>query len=640
MVVSRLMLILRASVVLAVLVSSVRPGVAQEAIAPARGVGTEVNPLPRRFPRFTDSSGCRWGLEQDGALVLSGSAAQPSLALFRHAARLTVNGKAFTPQRATASPDASRVRLIGTAGTVAVERDIWIDRERGAARFCDTFAITDGQPATIAVTHLTTFDQPVAGLHRGDGSPLADDATDAREGVLAFLQNQPEGMSSAVYLLGDPKSKGLPHWKGKKNAESHAFEWKLEVPAQAATSLVTWIVQRPTLAPADIKALAATFFKNGRLLRPRLEEPAIASLVNFPARGLTATEDEENAYDPGALLAPLARMADRLGIVRGETDVYYMNPKSLLEGDATGGPLVLESRLGVVTVPMAEVAAVQGGGGRGRWPRVFLRDGHVLSGAVTLPEWKISGAKGWAITLKADTLEALVLRTSPTDGVGTEPPNCLAQLTSGEILPLRLAPETPLSFVTPWGPLEIPVGEVTGLWRVRQPAPAARLTLRDGTRLTVLPAPCELTGTSSRLGPVTLQATDLAALWPPGATAPDPEAAEEELTSLDDLDPLPTARAILRGSAVLVATLADPSLTLLSGGTETQLNTADLSTLERAEGSPDNAPVFTVTLSSGASFEGTLPGGTVALKPRGDTVWNVPLSHFLGWRQGETKETR
>ena len=588
--------------------------------------------MPKRFPRFTDANGCRWGLEQDGSLGLSGSADQPTLPLFKHAARLTVNGQAFSSQQATATPDASRVRLTGVAGTVPVTRDVWIDQARGGTRWVDTFSNAGDQPLTLTVRLDSVFDQPVPGLHRDDGAPLADDAAEAREGVLAFIQNQPEGMSSAVFLIADPKTKKLPRWKGKKNGESHSFEWSLDVPAQGAATIVTWIVQRPTLTPGEIRAATEPFVRNGRLVRPRLDAPAIASLVNFPARGLSDKDGADDPGDPSVVLAALNRFADSLGLERGEADVYYMNPKSVLEGQAAGGPLELDCRFGPVSVPFEQVAAVQGGGGRGRQPRVFLRDGHVLSGSVRLPDWKISGERGWAITLNPATLEALVLRASSADGATESAPPVFAQLTSGETLPLRLPPGTSLTFITPWGPLVSPVSDITGLWRVRQPAPASRLTLRDGTRLTVLPATGELTASSARLGPLTLQATDLAALWSPGTPPPDPDAGTEEITSLDDLPDAPNPRALLRGSSVLAATIAEPALTLLNNGTETQLETADLATLARAEGSTDSAPVFTVTLASGASFEGTLRSGTISLQSRHQTVWVVPLSQFLGWK--------
>lgn len=593
--------------------------------------------MPRRFPRFTDAGGCRWGLDREGAISLSGSALHPALPLFRQAAQLTVNHEAFAPLSASASPDFSRLRLTGTAGAVPVIRDIWVDRERGAVRYCDTLSNPSDQPARLLVAHSVVFDQPVTAIHRLDGAEIDERKTETRLGVAAFLQNQPEGMSSALFLLGDPTGKVLPVWKGKKSSEQHDFEWSLEAPAQGAVSLVTWVAQRPALAPGDIRSLAAAYFKNGRLLRPQLDPSVAATLANFPAKGLSGDGGATDPPDAGQLLAPLARFAERLGIGQGKEDVYYMNAKSLLEGKASGAPLTLQSRFGPLTVPLAEVAAVQGAGGGGRWPRVFLRDGHVLSGALTLPEWKITGSKGWAIALHADTLEALVLRTGPPDGAAAPAPAFLARLASGETLPLRIAPEERLAFVTPWGPLEVAAADLTGLWRLRLPSPSVRLTLRDGSRLTVFPSPGELTAASARLGTVTLQATDLAALWPATSEAPDPEAIPEEITSLEELGAGGGPLALLRGSNILSATLVGPTLTLVASSTETELSTADLHTLQRAEGSSDAAPFFVLTLTSGAIFEGSLRGGTLALDTRGGPRLTVPLSHLLAWTQGENQ---
>ena len=120
-------------------------------------------------------------------VAFSGSAAQPTLSLFRHAARLSVNGEAFVAESAAASPE---FRVRGDAGRVVV-RDIWIDRDRGAIRFCDTVA-NPGAPAPTLV-HQTQFDQPVPALHRTDGAAVAEDTTEIREGVVAFLRNPTGG---------------------------------------------------------------------------------------------------------------------------------------------------------------------------------------------------------------------------------------------------------------------------------------------------------------------------------------------------------------------------------------------------------------------------------------------------------------
>jgi len=590
--------------------------------------------VPRRFPRITDANGCRWGLDKNGVLQLSGGPAQPTLSLFKQAGHLSVNGQAFETQEAATAPDESRVRLTGTAAGTPVVRDVWIDRERGGSRWADTFTNAKDEPLALKISLSTVFDQPVPAIHRVDGSPVPDDASEAAEPALGFLQNQPEGMSSAIILVGDPKIHGLAKWKGRKNADAHTFEWLLEVPPNASATLVSWIIQRPTLGQGEIKAALDPFVRNNRLLRPNLERVAIDSMANFPARGLIENDAIAGSADPGHVLAAVERFADDLGVSRGEADLYYMNAKSVLEGKTSGGALQMDSRFGSLTVPMDEVAAVQGGGGRGRWPRVFLRDGHVLSGALRLPDWKISGSKGWAITLNPDTLEALVLRVSPADGAAETAPQFLAQLTSGETLPVRLPADARLCFATPWGPLETPASEITGLWRVRQPAPATLLSLRDGTRLTVMTAPGKLAATNSRLGAITLDATDLAALWPPGSELPDPESGAEELAALDEVPSSPSSLALLRGSSVLAVSLAEPSISLVSGGTETQLSTEDVATLARAEGSSAAAPEFSIGLVSGALFEGTLRGGTVSLKSPAGATWAVPLSHFLGWRRG------
>ncbi len=405
------------------------------------------------------------------------------------------------------------------------------------------------------------------------------------------------------------------------------LEWKLRLPENGGVSLVYWVAQRPAPAPEQARDLVAAFWKNGRLVRPRVPETTISTVVNFSPRHLGG---EGEAPGAGELLAPLARLATALGIERDQEDTYWMNANSVLGGEAQGAPLTVESRFGRFEAPLDEVAAVQGGGGRGRMPRVFLRDGNVLPGQVTLPDWKIVGARGWTIQIQPDTLEALVLRERPEDGVTDGRPSVLVRLSSEEVLPLRWPEEETLSLTTPWGPLETPLGDIRAFWHLRAPAPACRLWLKDGSRLTVFPSPREVTAESARLGTLTVAVTDVAAFWQPGVDLPAADEEPEEITDFSGVE-APSA-CLLKGQNLVAATLDGDTLVLLTGATETRVATAEITEIQRAEDSSDAQPVFQLALAGGASFQGVLRGETVALKTN-SASWQVPVAHFLAYKR-------
>jgi hypothetical protein len=585
----------------------------------------KVEPVPRRFGRITDKNGCRWGLRVDGSVGLSGHA-EERVGAFDWAHVLAVDGRDFTMESAETSPERNRVRLRGKAGDVEVTRDVWIDPERGGVRFIEAVTNSTDALKTIEVLVRTEFGDGVQPLQRLDGRPLAENQLGKDDAGVLFMQESASKKPAVLMLLTDPRSESKPRLSGSNTSQRWQATWTLRVPAKTTASIVHWLVQRANLTADQARPVVEAFWHANKLLRPEVDGESAKTLVNFSPRSVGGASDASAAGPDGEqLLGPLSRLCERLSVERGKEDVYWMGAGSALTGEVQGGPLTVESRFGKLTLPLVEVAAVQGAGGRGRWPRVFLRDGTVLPGALVLPDWKVIGAKGWTIKVASETLEALVLRVSPIDGIVTPPPTAVARLTSGEVLPLQIASEEKLRLTSPWGPVETTLAQIEALWHLRQPAPACRLWLKDGSRLTVFPAPREITARSARLGAIPLKISDLAALWSPAADLPDFDADLEEIT---DLSAHNGSACLLKGSNLIAATLADPSLILSSGTTETSVKATEIRELRRLETGSDAAPVFHLTLDGGAEFDGVIEAGTIALQTA-TGPWHVPVAHLL-----------
>lgn len=592
-----------------------------------------VTPLPLRFGQHTDRFGNRWGFTQEGKLGLSGQPSSPTPASGRPGT-LSIGNDAFTPQSARQTPDGSEVEITGTCGAYSVTRRIWVDRTRGGARFIDTISSTREANENVVVS-LELLDVSQAPF-RLDGSAVPSQTPGAElrgEETISF--HPPAGneeTNSCLWLLGENKEGPIPRWLPAVTERPPQLQWKLTLPAKGQVSLVYWVIQRSNVSPGQSGEVLKAFWKNGRLVQSQVPSTLAATVVNFTPKQLQM-DTEPAATD---WLASLTRFTSALGIERGTEDVYWMNTNSHLKGEVSGKPLVVESRLGRLEVPLADVAAVQGAGGGGRIPRVFLRDGLVLPGALTLPEWKITGARGWTIQLQPETLEAVVLRAQPEDGLTANKATVLARLTSGEVLPLNWRGGETLTLATPWGSLEVPLSAIRAFWHVRTPVPACRLCLADGSQVTVFPLPREVEGQNPRLGPVRFALTDLDALWQPGYEIPAPDEEPEEITGLDELQA--ASGCLLKGQNLIAATLADEKLMFTSGAAHTQVPAAEILELRRVEPASDTLPVFVISLAGGASFQGTLSGESITLRTHTST-WQVPLSHLLIYKRLDTAAT-
>ena len=195
-----------------------------------------------------------------------------------------------------------------------------------------------------------------------------------------------------------------------------------------------------------------------------------------------------------------------------------MNPKSVLEGEPPGEPLSFVAAGEVNDSP-------RGSGGRAGWRRSWaLAPG--FSARRSCVERRSSCRSGKSAAPRAGPSPLMPTPSKPwccapaRDGGAAEPPNFLAQLTSGDTLPLRLAADESLSS-SPRG------GRSMSRQRNHRPLaatpadPRGPIDTSRRNRLTVLPTPREMKGASSRLGPLTLQATDLAALWPTAVEPPE-----------------------------------------------------------------------------------------------------------------------
>ncbi|MEZ5300223.1 MAG: hypothetical protein R3F11_06090 [Verrucomicrobiales bacterium] len=572
-----------------------------------------VDPVPKRFLEFIDDRGVRWALSNSGRL-------ERGSGCFVTAMKLRVGGKEFAADKAWMDYAGTRLKLEAEIDGILVTRDIYIDKARGAARYFDLFENKTGAEQELEIGYGTDFPDAVGKWADEQGKSFEIGQFGERAGAAAFLAD-----GNALVAVVAASREVLRPKVGESDAESFIIDYQLKLADGERGGLVTWIQQRVSNDLAEDRAGDAIgmFFDRGRLVRPNIPADLAETVKNFPA---PRPEDEKTGTSRAGWLVAVDSLAERIGVTRGSEDVLWVSEDSQLTGRAAGDSVTVETRFGSAEIPLGDIALLAGGGGRARQHRALLRDGTALSGAVAIGGLKLASREGWDITLKPDQLEYLVFSEGPGDGDPPAGAGAFFALHSGDTLAAPLPAGAELSAITPWGSVEIPLADLAALHYLKQPTPRYKLRLRDGSMLTAFIAGDDLAIQSSAFGEVKVPPTELLALWPADAKPPAPPQDEFGSEALNDL---PGPACLLSGENIVAGTIANPTLHLIAGSTETELRPAEIASIRRTEeGEIELSPEFTVRLSGGTELTGRFREQDILIATP-NREWQVPTQHFI-----------
>jgi hypothetical protein len=418
-------------------------------------------------------------------------------------------------------------------------------------------------------------------------------------------------------------------------ARSVTWTYAIGLPAGGArVSLFHALAQVASVGNVDGDTLFRPYFWRGHVLGAGSDEDAVAAVVNFPRGAL----DDSGLHAPNAqALVALRELAERAGVERLDRDVLWVSAESQLLGKVDGSDLRVVTGAGAEqVVPLSEVAALQGGGGRGRGHRVFLRDGTVLAGTFSADGLQMTGGEGWTIGIEPGQLEYLFMSLDRRDGEPPSGANAIITMRSGEVWPVVLDPGDSLPFLTPWGPVEVLLGDVGSLSAVRDPVPRQRLVLADGSRLTGFVTHMAAAVVDPGGGGREIDFSSVVSLVRPG-DPPPPEAEVADALSFSDLvPPVPEVGdfCLLRGGNLVAGRVVNPEIHVLTGTTVTTLSPDQVGSMARVDDDPEAlAPKFEVMLGGGGRLVGHLRDEVVSVGWLGRT-WPVPVQHFLAFRSG------
>ncbi len=642
--------------------------------------GPPVMMIDPQWQQQRDSQGVFWTVDHQSNLRLSGQT------MLMSAGVATINNAQFMPGRAQMRADGTEFVFEGNNNfnnvpsygppngafpqPLLTVRRIKMDLQSSTARFVESFQNTGPAPlqvhVTVGSTVRTMIQSVVCGpsgkaLDVSTGQPTAlsaDERARLREELArSVAAGQPIGApfrpagGGIVHLaipdhdcgivvnaqpgrypglmLYFPESVNAKPSIDIQGMRTIQVSYNLTVPAQSTASVVWGLVQsnlQGNLDAAEIKKQLKVF--QDRQWLSDLPENVTKSIVN------------NRAFNPGvnsplALLQPVLELASQYHLERGAADVLVQDEQTQLQGIAAGSDLAVETTLGKTSVPLAKVALLYGAAGGDRPMRVYLRSGEILAGRVEAKDLMLRTQAGVEAKMSPEKINLLFLHAARSDGKPIAAAESILETNDGQRL-LVTGSNTQFHTVTPWGGLDVGLGEIDRLNARRETQPVYRLDLKDGSSLTVLLEGGIPPLQSLRFGPVQLPAAGVRQLWsikmpPPAKDAAGNESSEKIAEEEASGPSGPQCR--LFGDNVIAGTIESPKVILAMAGGVLAFPADGIQTAKRS-GDPRAGGPMEVQLTDGRHLSGVLSNRTVAIRFHGK-VWEVPAQHLIEIRGGK-----
>lgn len=515
------------------------------------------------------------------------------------------------------APDAEGVsRSRHTSGPILVERQMKHDPRRHAIQILDVFTNIATEERSIQVEYSTNLNTRgsfrIAGVMTQQGEVTQHGNELPEDSVAAIILNEQMAVSTLPLLVWGPANAPWPATFYETGSQFR-LGYQGSIPPGGKVALLHWVAAAGRSKDLKLERTFSLFWKDGRLVNPMLP-PDIAPLVmNFPADAVKSPDASLAQTEPTGRLVDLEALCEKLEITRGDADILWMGTDEQFSGRVVGEAVLLQLGGVELKVPLDSVAAIRGGGGRGREHRIYMRDGSVHGGRAKLPGVKLTSDLGEMI-LDQDGLELLVLHRSKQDGKAPASARGFVQLRDGSVFWLDGEGIPAMDLVTVFGALKVTPAELWSLQRRTEPPFNLVATLSDGSRIHGVARQDQLPFPLMGSSPRTFRVADISRLGAAGQLVgemtPPPE---QDVLPEPAKSESPANYCWLRDGSLLVGKLGGGSLKVRVGANEVEVKATELSQLSISTESIDEA---TVTLQSGAVVKGEL------------------LTEFLPWKRG------
>jgi hypothetical protein len=569
-----------------------------------------------------DSFGNQWSANAN----TGGLTGTTSSTGYSEAATLRVNGTQFSPSGRTANSDGSEYVFTGSAAGVQITRRIRFDLQNGIVRVLDTFQNDGNAAANLSVSLSASMRYPIANGITETGKPFQN----STQIMLApqdsgFMVASPIPIASAVaFYVGGQQAKVKPAIQTTSSSVTIAYS--VTVPAKRNIVLVSGIGQRQSSGSPSAEMVSGLF----KLFRSRdFVRDIPAELRRTIANGSPITGGNAPAR---TLVQPMTELANRWNVERGKTEILVLDNDTTLTGTVSGSELAVTTRFGSTTIALDKVSAVAGGGETQKASRIFLRNGEILTGEIEAKDFVFRADNGLVIRLDARKLNALFMRTDPSDGKPQPEVIAFVETQLGTHLAVQAKSPLVLDVATAWGTLSVPLADIDQLYLVREPQPIHRLVLKDKSRLSVILRGNELALNTTRFGTVKLTPAEIVGIH---AAWREPEKADESDETRNNTDAINAPHFQLLDDNAVVGTFDIATIDLMTGAGTTPIKTANLQNLEKGA-DRETANSFRLALADGSRLTGRLAMPVVAIRTTHGTL-EAPLGQILGFRNDESK---
>lgn len=466
--------------------------------APAPAPAAEAGLVDAVFQNRSDALGFNWDVNATGMI------GDGTNDCFDGGMVLRLDNWNFQPATTRMTKDGLTFVLTGRYGDLEVTRRVTVDLPLAAVRSVETVRNVGSQRVNTVLSVGSQLGGSCQSAGTNAAAPTAGPTLDRKEHTVYALQH-PGGRPSVFWCVRSPRNRHPPEYVINNNRHFN-FLWRLDLPPGRSVSVLTTVGQRRWAAAPSAQEIEKEVkpFLQARWAQG-LPPEVVGTLLNFQANAQVGLDE------PEPVLGELLALARALEVERGTAAHLAFAETAPLEGSVAGTVVRVRTRYGDREIPLADVAALRGGAGRGRTPRLYLRNGEILVGDVEAPGLVLHASSGLELALAPAAVDTLFLPAADGDG---EPPagaGAFVTLLDGSRLGLKEARRAELQAMTPWGLLAVPGPEVVRLVHAPDPAPGMWAALADGSRFPYLPGGEAVQLETLAFGPLEVPASRIAA---------------------------------------------------------------------------------------------------------------------------------
>ena len=456
--------------------------------------------VPAAMGIRTDKQGNSWNIESNGTIGRIGST------MVNSGLVLTVNDETFSSFQPMMSRDGNefvlRGRAIDSIPGLQLQRRIKLitsqtsakggpsgDDTGGGLRFAEIFYNSSTDPISFTVGLTTNFSGNYKHFlsDRGTSEPVI--LGDGESGIIV-LPGASQSTKAFLFSLADAGSAIKPTISAQ-NRYGLTFRYRVNL-APGETGVILHRVSQ-VMIPGNFDRRTLL-----RLFSPYSLSHSDTVLDSQWDRFVVNMSSDRIGLDDHFPIPGF----DDLDLEPTESDTLAAGGNTRLPGTASSPGVVITTPYGEAEVALADIAAITGGkfAGGGN-ERLYLRDGQVLSGSISAPDFVFKQKSGTDMVIEIDKLDRLVLAAKPE--VETKGARTLLETFGGDRLLLENIKGVSIQGITPWGMVPISLSKVTRLYPDTA-APGYRVQLVDGSEMRIFPGSDQLELEIARLGSVAI----------------------------------------------------------------------------------------------------------------------------------------